>query len=182
MCPLAPHSRARYGWCLVKHAFVFVLVLSGCNLMRGPPRDHECRSALRSIIGLENAYYSERQRYSIHPVEIGFAPSRGNRYLYAFSAKGPLTRRDELPSPPLKESVGYGPDTERRKVLLEDLYLKLPVEIGALLGLEGTCPNCNVTIACVGNIDDDADVDVWTISTKDREGAARGTPLHHFKD
>jgi type IV pilus assembly protein PilA len=151
-------------------------------MVKGLPRDHECRATLRSIVGLENAYYSERNRYSVHPVEIGFAPSQGNRYLYLFAPEGPLTRRDEVPSPPLEESVGYGPDTKARGVLLEDLLVKLPKDVRSTTGLEGTCPDCNVTIACIANLDDDPDVDVWSISTKDRPGAARGTPIHHLKD
>lgn len=158
------------------------LVMSGCNLLKGPPRDHECRSTLRQIVGLENAYFSERQKYSIHPVEIGWAPAQGNRYLYLFAPEGQLTRRDELPSPPLGESVGYGPDTRKRGVLLEDLLIKFPAELKPVLGLEGACPSCSVTIGCIGNVDDDPELDVWTISTKDRPEAPRGTPIHHVKD
>lgn len=166
----------------MKFGFSLFLVFAACNLVKGPPKDHECRSALRTIIGLQNAYFSERGRYSVHPVEIGFVPAQGNRYMYLFSSEGPMTRRDEIPSPPLGESVGYGPDTKRRQVLLEDLLVKLPGEIRSTLGLHGTCPDCAVTIACVGNIDDDEAVDVWTISTKDRPGVARGTPQHDLKD
>jgi type IV pilus assembly protein PilA len=151
-------------------------------MVKGPPRDHECRSTLRQIIGLQNAYFSVHQKYSVHPVEIGWAPSQGNRYLYVFAREGQLTRRDELPSPPLAESVGYGPDTKKRGVLLEDLKKGLPAELRQSLGLSGTCPACDVTLACVGNIDDDPDFDVWSISTRDREGAPRGTPIHHLKD
>ena len=159
-----------------------VLLGSGCNLLKGPPRDHECRATLRTIIGLENAYFSEHQRYSVHPVEIGFAPSQGNRYLYLFAAEGPLTRRDELPSPPLAESVGYGPDTKKRNVLLEDLLGGFPADLRAQVGLHGTCPDCDMLVGCIGNVDDDPDLDVWTISTKDRPDVARGTPFHHLKD
>lgn len=159
-----------------------LLASAGCNMLKGPPRDHECRSTLRQIIGLENAYFSERKKYSVHPVEIGWAPSQGNRYLYLFAPEGQLTRRDELASPPLAESVGYGPDTKKRGVLLEDLLIKFPPELKATLGVEGTCPECNVTLGCIGNVDDDAELDVWTISTKDRPEAARGTPVHHLKD
>ncbi len=159
-----------------------LLLLSSCNLVKGLPNDHECRSSLRSIIGLQFAYYSEQKKYSVHPVEIGFAPSQGNRYLYLFASEGALTRRDEIASPPLGESVGYGPDSKRRPVLLEDLLIKLPAELRASLGLSGTCPDCDVTIACVGNLDADPEVDVWTISTKDRPEAPRGTPIHHLKD
>ena len=163
-------------------SLLLLLVLTGCNLVKGLPKDHECRSTLRSIIGLQFAFYSEQQRYSVHPVEIGFAPAQGNRYLYLFDKEGPLTRRDELASPPLIESVGYGPDSKRREVLLEDLLGKLPAEIRTTVGLTGICPECEVTIACVGNLDADPDVDVWTISTKNRPESARGTPIHHLKD
>jgi type IV pilus assembly protein PilA len=159
-----------------------LVVTSGCNLVKGLPKDHECRSALRTIAGKEFAFYSETQRYSVHPAEIGWAPSQGNRYLYLFSKEGELTRRDELASPPHRESVGYGPDSKRRNVLLEDLLAKLPADLRAKVGISGTCPQCEVTIACVGNLDDDPEVDVWTISTADRPEAARGTPIHHLKD
>lgn len=159
-----------------------MLASTGCNLVKGPPRDHECRSVLRSIMGLEFAFYSEQQRYSIHPVEIGFAPKQGNRYLYLFSNEGPLTRRDELASPPLGESVGYGPDSKQHPVLLEDLLARLPQELRATVGLAGTCPECELTVACVANLDADPEVDVWTISTKNRAEAPRGTPIHHLKD
>ena len=166
----------------MRHLPWLVLLLSGCNLVKGLPKDHECRSSLRQIMGQQFAYYSMNQRYSIHPMEIGFVPSQGNRYLYLFSSAGQLTRRDELASPPLQESVGYGPDSKRRQVLLEDLLAKLPAELRSTVGLAGTCPACEVTIACVGNLDDDPEVDVWTISSVDRPGALRGTPIHHLKD
>ncbi len=165
----------------VRYALL-LLILTGCNLLKGPPRDHECRARLRTIIGLESSFFSLNQRYSVHPAEIGFVPAQGNRYLYLFAKEGQLTRRDELPSPPLAESVGYGPDTRKRGVLLEDLLVALPREVRDMVGLEGECPNCNITVACVGNIDDDPQVDVWSISTKDRPGGPQGTPIHHVKD
>jgi hypothetical protein len=155
---------------------------SGCNLVKGPPKDHECRATMRQLFGLQVAYYSQHQAYSTHPVVIGWAPAQGNRYLYLLDKQGDVTRRDGLPSPPLPESVGYGPDTAKRGISIEELLPGLPDEVRATLGLEGTCPACEVTMACVGNLDADPDVDVWSISTKDRPGAARGTPLHHRKD
>lgn len=163
-------------------ALLVLVTLSGCNLLKGPPRDHECRARLRTIIGLESAFHSQHQRYSVHPAEIGFVPSQGNRYLYLFAKEGQLTRRDELPSPPHAESVGYGPDTKKRGVLLEDLLGAMPKDVRDQLGIEGECPKCDITVACVGNLDDDADVDVWSISTKDRPGGVQGTPIHHLKD
>lgn len=166
----------------MRSAVVALVLLSGCNLVKGLPRDHECRATLRTILGAEDAFFSQAQRYSVHPAEVGFAPAPGNRYLYLFAPKGELTRRDEVASPPITESVGYGPDTRKRNVLLEDLLVKLPRELRDLTGLEGECPKCELTVLCVGNLDDDADLDVWSISTKDRPGALRGTPIHHLRD
>lgn len=45
------------------------------------------------------------------------------------------------------------------------------------------CSGCGVTAACVGNIDDDPEVDVWSISTErrvsqDGEEIAAGVPWH----
>jgi type IV pilus assembly protein PilA len=158
------------------------LVISGCNMVRGPRRDHECRSTLRSIMVAEFAFHSVQYRYTVHPHELGFAPSPGNRYAYVFDKVGDVTRRDEKPSPSPETSVGYGPDTEKRSITVEDLVPKLPPEVRATLGLEGTCPDCQLTVACVGNLDDDPAVDVWTIATKDRPGANRGTPLRLTSD
>jgi hypothetical protein len=163
-------------------AGLLLVALSGCNMVRGPQKDHECRGTLRTIIGLEQAFYSEHHRFSTHPVEVGFAPSRGNRYLYLFDAVGPVSRRDALPSPPLIESVGVGPDTRERGVTVEQLRPKVPPEVLAQLGLSGDCPDCSLTVACVANLDEDDDVDVWSMSTKDRPEAQRGSLVHHLKD
>jgi hypothetical protein len=163
------------------------LFAAGCNLVRGPPRESECRGNLRAIVANELALMESRGVYSVHPSEVGFAPAPGNRYLYLFALDGGVTRRDGAPSPPLAESVGIGPDTRRHGVTAEWLRERLPVDVAAQLGLSGTCPACEVTLACVGNIDGDDAVDVWSISTKERplpDGGVitRGLPWRHLDD
>lgn len=167
---------------MLRLVVVSLLVSSSCNLVRGPRRDHECRSTLRQIMALEFGFQSEQLRYTTHPHELGFAPSPGNRYLYLFDREGEVTRRDGRPSPAPAASVGYGPDTTQRGVTVEDLLPKLPGEVREQLGLSGTCPACQLIVGCVGNLDEDADVDVWTIATFERPGAARGTPLNFVSD
>ncbi len=166
----------------MRPALLLLVFFSACNLVKGPPKDHECRARLRSIIAAQSSFYSDHQRYSTHPAEVGFAPPQGNRYLYLFDRDGPITRRDGQPSPPLREAVGYGPDTKTRGAVLEELLRKLPSDVRDSLGMRGECPACEITVACVGNIDDDEGVDVWSISTADRPGIVRGTPLHHVSD
>jgi hypothetical protein len=50
-----------------------LLVLSGCNMVKGLPRDHECRATLRSIIGLENAYSWAFEIEVNYPTRINIA-------------------------------------------------------------------------------------------------------------
>lgn len=69
-----------------------------------------------------------------------------------------------------------------------------PAEIQAALeragvkpGVEGTCPDCIVTAACVGNLDSDDTLDVWSISTVNRTAAngetiELGVPYNHVND
>jgi hypothetical protein len=163
-----------------------VVASTGCNLVRGPPRESECHGNLRTIIARELELKDARGIFSVHPVEVGFAPAPGNRYLYLFARSGPVSRRDGLPSPPPGESVGVGPDTRSRHVTVEWLRERLPDDVAAQLGLSGACPACDITVACVGNLDDDDTVDVWSISTKDRvidgQPVSRGTPWRHVND
>ncbi|MHA7630128.1 hypothetical protein [Corallococcus sp. M7] len=54
-------------------------------------------------------------------------------------------------------------------------------------GVEGTCPDCIVTAACVGNVDNDDTLDVWSISTVKRTAANGdtieiGDPYNHVND
>lgn len=46
------------------------------------------------------------------------------------------------------------------------------VEGGAPVGLEGACPSCAITLACIENLDGDSDFSVWSVSSKDRQTPA----------
>jgi hypothetical protein len=166
---------------------LLLLAFSGCNLLHGPQKAGECRGNLRTVLGGEQALFSEAHRYTTHPGEIGFAPTPGNRYLYLLAPEGPVSRRDGTPSPPVHESVGIGPDTRSRGVTAEWLRARFPDELLPQLGIHGTCPDCSFVAGCVGNLDDDEQVDVWTISSVDRplpDGGVmlRGNPWHHLDD
>jgi len=184
-----PRGKFTYGVRvrLVVFAWIALVAGSGCNLVRGPPRESECRGNLRTIVANELALMEARGVYSTHPAEVGFAPAPGNRYLYLFAREGEVTRRDEKPSPSPEASVGVGPDTRSRGVTAEWLRARLPEDVAAQLGLSGTCPACDVTIACVGNLDEDETVDVWSISTRARvlpsgETVTQGLPWRHVND
>jgi type IV pilus assembly protein PilA len=54
-------------------------------------------------------------------------------------------------------------------------------------GVTGHCPDCNFTAGCVGNLDDDPELDTWSISSMERTSplGARipaGIPFNDYND
>ena len=129
-------------------------------------KQSECKSNLKSAFFAEKAYFSEKGVYSADPAVVGFSPERGNRYLYAFGSK-------------LSSAI---PADDRRfpEISNQDLIDAIPASVE--LGLDGTCPDCSITIACAGNIDRDPTIDVWTISSVDLPGAPAGTVTNIVDD
>lgn len=148
-------------------------------------KQSECKSNLKAAFVAEKSLFAERDAYSVHLAELGFLPERGNRYLYLFNARGPVLE----PGGPVDAThVGVGPDTARHPDANAITYRgQLPADLDAELGVHGDCPDCDVTIACVGNIDNDDTLDVWSVSTRervDKEGLSvpPGVPMAHVDD
>ncbi len=157
---------------LVAGPLVLAVVVPNFITFKGRSRQSECRSMLKSAVTEEKAFYEDKKQFSVHPAEIGFQPERGNRYVYLFVAEGPV-----LPNraPPKGDAVGVGADTEKwPEASNARLLAAIPAAVRAHLGVSGQCPDCGVTIACAGNIDNDEAIDVWTISTRDRDGSPAG--------
>jgi type IV pilus assembly protein PilA len=143
-------------------------------------KQSECKANLKGAFTALKSYEMEKGAFSVHPAEVGFSPERGNRYLYAFSAGGPIAANGGAPA---ADAEGVGADTLRfPDVSNEALRAGIPAALRATLGVQGMCPECAVTVACAGNIDNDTTVDVWSISTGDRPGAPAGTPFNDVDD
>lgn len=151
-------------------------------------RTAECKSNLKAWYTSQKYYFQEKQLYEPIFSRVGFAPERGNRYAY-FAGKGPMELRADERNVIPEGAVSIGVDTrnftEARAVGLE----ALPAEVQARLGVSGTCPACNITMACAGNTDEDATLDVWVISTGpldlkdvDGEAAEPGIPIQLVDD
>jgi type IV pilus assembly protein PilA len=140
----------------------------------------EAKVQLKSAFIAQKAYFADQQKYSTSPEEVGFSPERGNRYLIAFSADGELAE----PGQPSKEATGVKADASRHPgVDNEAIERGIPAELMNEVGVSGKCPDdCAITIVAAGNIDADATIDVWSISTKARiiDGAqvSAGTPYN----
>lgn len=147
------------------------------------PKYREAQSNLKGAFSAEHVYFDQKKSFSVSIDELGFAPERGNRYLYAFSSQGPFLDQGQSVSSHvgIKADNARYPDVDNAK--LED---GIPDALWDEIGITGTCPDCSITIVAAGNIDDDDTIDVWSISTKDRTidgtSVTAGMPWRHVDD
>lgn len=137
-------------------------------------KQSECKVNLRGAYMASQSYQTEKGQYAVNPAEIGWSPERGNRYLYAFALDGPIAANTGMPA---KDAVGIGADTGKHAGISNDV-LRNGIPAGVEPGLRGE----GITIVCVGNIDNDDTLDVWSVSSEDRPGAPPGTPRNDVND
>ncbi len=126
----------------------------------------ECRANLRAIWTAERSFQVEKDHWSGSFEEIGFRPEGGNRYSY-FLSPNEVVLADTTRFPDLR-----------------------PQEHAAALARRGIVTGVSedgFTAACVGNVDNDEVLDVWTLSSRDRtdeNGAPipAGTPFNDVND
>jgi type II secretory pathway pseudopilin PulG len=121
----------------------------------------ECKVGIRSAYTAETSYYLDQQQYSEEPEKIGFIHD-GRRAVFVFSAAG--------------KGAGETPEAQAARA-----------HVTGTLGVQGQCPDCQITIACAANIDNDPQIDVWSVSSVDRVGRhgqpiPAGTPYNDFND
>lgn len=143
----------------------------------------ECKMNLKAAFNAEKAQFAEQNQYDPHSGKVGFAPERGNRYLYRFAPDGRLGKPGEAGD----DVVGVAPDTQRYPEASPEALERAVAKYAGPLGVQGTCPDCSITIACAGNVDGDDAVDVWSISTASRVDSGGkpippGQPHHDYDD
>jgi uncharacterized membrane protein len=126
----------------------------------------DCKTNLKLAWTLEASNFAEEDKYLDSPTALHFEPM-GSRYLYVFG-----------PGRQVEPSLVTTP--------VDTLLAGIPAAIRQDLGVTGDCPDCSVTIACAGNIDNDATIDVWTVSSQPRivngEQVPAGMPFNEVND
>ncbi|RYZ42839.1 MAG: pilin [Myxococcaceae bacterium] len=129
----------------------------------------ECKVQLKSLYVSAMSRMQEEQPVGSF-ADLGFEPGPRNRYAYVlglpdgiFPVGGSFTALDPFAIQAALSNAG-----------LET-------------GVKGECPECTLTAACVGNVDNDDTLDVWSISTAERTDAegktiAPGVLLQHVDD
>jgi type IV pilus assembly protein PilA len=150
-------------------------------------KQSECRVNLKSLYTGLMVAAQDTQGSELTVSQINFSPERGNRYSY-FLGKGPMEDRSGAQPQGTEQARAVGADTFKfptmRVYTLEDL----PPEVASQVGISGTCPECEFTVACAGDVDNNSNdtPDVWTVSNKDRtidgQPVAAGQPYNHVND
>lgn len=133
----------------------------------------ECTANLKAAFTAQTSFFAENETYG-DPAAVGFSPER-SRYVYVFEDPARGTGEGVLPA--------RHPEAPATETLLAGI----PANLREQLGVHGQCPDCSLTIACAGNVDGDAALDVWTVSTRDRTGPSgapvrAGVPRHDVDD
>ena len=129
----------------------------------------ECKMNLKAVYTAQKAHFAEHDDFGDTAEIIGFKiSSASTRYTY-FGGPELIVMPTAAGALPVDED-------------------QLPGLLGGELpGVNGECPDdCTFVGACVGNIDSDAALDVWSISTKPREHNGKpiqaGEPFHDVDD
>ncbi|QRN94376.1 fimbrial protein [Archangium violaceum] len=146
----------------------------------------ECRANLKAWYTTQRAYFQQKDAYSASIEEVGFSPERGNRYAY-FAGPGPLEERGTPQVVRTAAVQGIGVDTVKYAGAKPISLEQLPEGLGSMVGVQGECPDCNITLVCAGQVDRDDTLDVWSISTEERmleDGTPipGGVPFNHVND
>ena len=138
-------------------------------------RQSEVKINLKAMFNTQRAFFAEKDKFGNSVAAIGFSPERGNRYAYYLDNSGPIANRSAS-----AETV-----CATCTIISADIW-KFPGLVGAsnpttapttpAPGVVGTCPLCDFNGAAVSNIDNDTDIDVWSISTTSRLVNAQNVP------
>ena len=183
-------------WALRKQVTQMTMAVSGAGIIiflgLGLPnfkryqmrtRQLECRETLSELHAAQQKFYAREKRYTTKLSELLPAPQRGE-VLLRLAPEGALWTGGL----PTAEQVGQGFDEAKYPQLsTRAVDEALPKLVVHELGIKGDCPACSVTMLCATNLDGDAMVDVWTVSTIERLGdrgehIAGGLPWNEIDD
>lgn len=134
-------------------------------------RQAECKTNLKSFFTAAMVAKEDGQpQMDLSKPE--FEPERGNRYAY-FLGPGPMEERNSAQVESPKGAMAIGVDTFKWSTVRAFTFKDLPPDVASQVGVSGTCPDCSITMACAGDIDNNPSdsPDVWSISTQDRKTA-----------
>jgi type IV pilus assembly protein PilA len=126
-------------------------------------KQSEAKANLKAAFTAEKAYYQENDTFSNFASQIGFAPERGNRYFYNLGGTNPSSRAGSVETTYVTED-GIGADTFKYGTT-SGVSASMPAAFNAQ-AVTGNTGNFAATAA--GNIDNDPDIDQWSVASLTR--------------
>jgi len=132
-------------------------------------KQSEVKANLKALFTAQKAYFQEKDTYSNQMQGIGFAPERGNRYTYDLSGdSGPWQDRTTSGTSDNVTETGIEADTFKYGATAG-----ISAVMTAAFASQVTVGNTgNFTGCASGNIDSDATLDQWSITSVSRSSAA----------
>lgn len=123
-------------------------------------RQTEAGANLRELFIRATQHYAKHQRYTADFAALEFKPEVKSRYAYVTAAQ-PI-------SVDLERTVVMAASASVSEAQLREVLAgRFAGDIRP--GVTGVCPDeCEFSVIAVGNVDDDAFLDVWSMSTKAR--------------
>src|ERR1700682_4491676 len=134
-------------------------------------KQSEAKANLKAIFTAQKAFFQERDRFSTRTGEVGFSPERNNRYAYSLDATGTIEGRTASPITQATSYTGIAVDTFKYGSAMGQVYVA--TACGTAAGVT-TPPTPVFTATALGNIDADATIDQWSVSSNGRVFAPGG--------
>jgi type IV pilus assembly protein PilA len=135
-------------------------------------KQSEAKANLKAIFTAQKAFFQEKDRFSTLTGEVGFEPERNNRYAYFLAPGTTIELRDTTTIVQATTYTGIAVDTFKYTSALNQAYADTVCNSKA--GLTGS-PATRFDAVALGNVDADATVDQWSISSDSRIFTAGGT-------
>jgi len=134
-------------------------------------KQSEAKANLKAVFTAQKAFFQEKDRFSTLTGEVGFEPERNNRYAYFLAPGTTIELRDTTTIVQATTYTGVAVDTFKYTSALNQPYAD--TICGSKAGLTGA-PATRFDAVAIGNIDADALVDQWSISSNSRIFTAGG--------
>jgi type IV pilus assembly protein PilA len=156
-------------------------------------KQSEAKANLKAVFTAQKAYFQEKDKFSSYTGDIGFSPERNNRYAYFLDATTVALETRDVTSPTQAATyTGVGVDVF--KYTSTAAVTALPTNAScALTAAVVAPPTPSFSASAAGNIDADASLDQWSISSDSRTFTSSATctadinnpsgePTNHFND
>jgi len=130
-------------------------------------KQSEAKANLKAAFTAEKAFVQEKDRYETQINIVGFSPERNNRYNYFLDCNTLMEDRSTSIPVPVASATGISADAFKYGTSAVAIYAPGCASNNSGGGITGTGPYFWTGVA-IGQIDTDATLDQWSISTASR--------------